>query len=51
MPLGMRVQDGALWRDQEVVSTPEESDFFNAIGLAWVPPTARSSWQEDAHAL
>ena len=32
MPPGMRVQNGALWQGDRLIETPEESDFFAAIG-------------------
>jgi DNA polymerase/3'-5' exonuclease PolX len=41
MPSGMRVQDGALWDRGAIVQTPEEADFFAALGLEVVPPEQR----------
>jgi len=38
MPTGMRVANGQLWSHGELVSTPEEADYFQAIGLpTWDP--------------
>lgn len=42
MPSGMRVQDGALWDRGAIVQTPEEADFFAALGLEVVPPEQRA---------
>lgn len=49
LPNFMAVKDGALWRgggkgytigDQKI-PTPEETDFFQAIGLDWIKPEKR----------
>lgn len=34
MPVGMREHEGALWAGGRLVETPEEEDFFHALGLA-----------------
>jgi DNA polymerase (family 10) len=41
MPAGMREQDGALWDGSRLLATPEEEDFFAALGLEWLPPEQR----------
>lgn len=41
MPTDMRVRDGALWRDGQIVETPDEESFCDAIGVPWVPPSER----------
>ncbi len=41
LPSDMSVHDGALWRGDEMIPTPEESDFFQAIGLKWIDPEDR----------
>jgi DNA polymerase/3'-5' exonuclease PolX len=53
MPAGMRVMEGALWRcemDKErtpigIINTPEEIDFFAAIGAKYLEPKDRV-WKE-----
>jgi DNA polymerase/3'-5' exonuclease PolX len=42
MPAGMQVFEGALWGRGGVVDTPEEEDFFRALGLVWLPPEQRT---------
>lgn len=49
MPVTNRVRDGVLWRVDpadvsaflNVIDTPEEKDFFAAIGLDWIAPEDR----------
>lgn len=43
LPEGMRVRDARLWEAgrAEPLDTPEEVDFFRALGQAWVPPQER----------
>jgi DNA polymerase/3'-5' exonuclease PolX len=45
MPSGMLEREGALWEGGRLLATPEEEDFFAALGLAWIPPEQRT---EDA---
>lgn len=45
MPEGMVQLDGALYRDGQVVETPEERDYFAALGLPWLDPVKREQWQ------
>lgn len=40
--VGMHVEHGALWRFGQAVPTPEEDDFFRALGLAWEAPENRA---------
>ena len=43
MPVGMKVKDGQLWRNGDIiVETPEEDDFFRALELPCWPPAERS---------
>jgi DNA polymerase (family 10) len=42
MPAGMREHEGSLWDGGRPVPTPEEGDFFAALGLAWLPPELRT---------
>ena len=42
MPIGMRVELGRLWHGTMAIETPEEADFFEAIGLPWVEPIGRN---------
>jgi DNA polymerase/3'-5' exonuclease PolX len=41
MPEGFKFQNGALWRDGQIVDTPEEEDVFRALGLEWIEPDDR----------
>lgn len=45
LPAGMYVRDARLWRCPEPrpLETPEEEDFFRAIGLEWVRPEEREN--------
>lgn len=50
MPPGMQQHDGALWsgdpqRGGVVIETPEESDWFDAIGVPTWDPPYRSVWR------
>jgi DNA polymerase/3'-5' exonuclease PolX len=38
---GQKIEDGALWDLGQRVSTPEEIDVFNAVGLAYLEPWER----------
>ena len=42
MPFGMRVENGQLLDRGVVVPTPEEADFFAAIGMDYVKPEDRT---------
>lgn len=42
MPDGFKVQDGRLWRNGELLETPEEVDVFRAYGLDYVQPEDRT---------
>jgi DNA polymerase/3'-5' exonuclease PolX len=42
LPSNMRVHDGRVWMGQHALVTPEEVDFFKAIGLTWVHPEQRA---------
>jgi DNA polymerase/3'-5' exonuclease PolX len=46
LPNDLRVEDGALWRGAERLSTPEEQDCFRLAGLPWLAPEQRDSWME-----
>jgi DNA polymerase/3'-5' exonuclease PolX len=41
LPDDMKVADGLLWKDGQVVPTLEEADFFEAIGLPRYEPEVR----------
>lgn len=43
LPDQMKVEDGLLWdtKNRQVFPTPEEQDFFAAIGVEWLEPKAR----------
>jgi len=43
LPAGLRVKDGALWDRGRLIETPEEADFFRAIGVEWLPPERRTA--------
>lgn len=38
---GLRFKDGAIWRGEELIPTPEEADVFRALNMRWVAPEAR----------
>lgn len=41
MPGFLKQRDGVLWHGKEVISTPEEDDYFNALGLPYIEPSER----------
>ena len=43
LPNNMKVEDGCLWNVVlgYAIPTPEERDFFDALGLEWLEPKAR----------
>ena len=43
MPHGMQQRDGALWGPAGKIQTPEEEDYFVALGLPYWPPEERSA--------
>lgn len=43
MPLGMRIEQGHVWRDIRALDTPEERDVFIALNLPWIEPEQRTS--------
>lgn len=43
LPANLRVKDGALWNGDELIPTPYETDFFDAIGLEWIDPELRAA--------
>lgn len=42
MPIGMKMQDGYLWREGQWVVTPTEHSFFEEMDLMWWPAKYRS---------
>jgi DNA polymerase/3'-5' exonuclease PolX len=38
---GYRADEGSIWRDGQVVPTPEETDLWRLSGLPWIEPWAR----------
>lgn len=41
LPSYLQVKDGRVWSTGPI-PTPEESDFFKLLGIAWIPPDRRS---------
>lgn len=42
LPLDLTAKNGALWRNGELVETPDEATFFNALGIEMPAPRERS---------
>jgi len=42
MPAYLKCKDGALWKGDVVMHTPEERDVFRLLGLQWIPPEERT---------
>lgn len=43
MPEGLRQRDGALWGPSGRIDTPEEADYFAALGVPYWPPEERTA--------
>lgn len=43
MPGHLRQKDGRLWSGDTPLETPEEADFYQALGLPWVEPENRQA--------
>lgn len=43
MPNGFAVSDGCVYQDDEKVYMPEEKNFFDFLGIAWVEPSQRTA--------
>lgn len=43
LPSNCRVKDGAVWEGSAIVPMPEESDFFDFLGLGWIEPGQRQA--------
>lgn len=43
LPSYLREKDGALWRYDRKIPTPEEVDFFKAIGMEYIAPERRQA--------
>lgn len=43
LPGWLKCKDGALWKGQEMMPTPEERDVYKLIGLPFVPPWERTA--------
>lgn len=41
LPGYLRVQDGALWSNNHIIVTPEETDVFNLLGIPYIEPKDR----------
>lgn len=46
MPDNMRQRDGALWDGEQMLETPTEESYFEALGIPWVPPEQRNQVPE-----
>lgn len=48
LPDHLKVDGGLLWdtRTETVIQTPEEQNFFEAIGMDWVEPEDRQTYLE-----
>lgn len=48
MPLGCSVKDGCVYRGEDRISMPEEKDFLNFLGIAWIEPSQRTlKWKKE----
>jgi DNA polymerase/3'-5' exonuclease PolX len=41
LPSYLRADEGALWRGNQMIETPEERDVFDLLGLPWMEPSER----------
>ena len=41
MPVGMHIHDGRLYRNGQVLDTPEEFDVFREVGMRYIEPSKR----------
>lgn len=46
LPNWLRVSEGRIWRGVTPLSTPEERDVFEAIGLDWIEPQDRTGLEK-----
>lgn len=42
LPKGFRIDENRLWKNDVALPTPEEGDVFDALGLPWITPAART---------
>ena len=42
LPSNLTINEGRIWRESQLLETPEEKDIFKTIGLAWVDPQHRT---------
>jgi DNA polymerase/3'-5' exonuclease PolX len=49
MPIGMKMQDGYLWREGQRLATPTEHVFFEEMGLMWWPAKYRTTTRLSAY--
>jgi DNA polymerase/3'-5' exonuclease PolX len=42
MPSNYKVQGGAIWSNNHIIETPEESDVFDLIGVPFIAPEKRT---------
>ena len=47
---GFALNGAALWRGSEFVATPDETKFYEALGLSFIPPELREGRGEVAAA-
>lgn len=43
---GFALRDDALWRGDDLIPTPTETAFYEALGLPFIPPELREDWGE-----
>lgn len=41
LPSYLKVKDGAIWSNNHIILTPEESDVFDLAGVPWIEPEKR----------
>jgi len=44
LPIGYKVKDGAIWKGDELIETPDEEDIFRICGMNFIYPEDRSNY-------
>jgi len=44
LPIGYKVKDGAIWKGDELIETPDEQDVFRICGMNFIYPEDRSNY-------